>query len=232
MLTKTAEIDIKALRDGGFNPTDAEIVELNDLAIRIERGKDTTPANMPRVAFAGNVVLHEPTVGALEWWNNFGLDADMLPEARLMTYFYMLANARNLDHLNKFQTPKEIRKAVKEWKKRVDATDAELWRAMMWVKYGANEVKAERDAMVKTTMDNEEAMNALWYTVIAAAGALGISPDDLRTCTHSELLATLVEANLYARHPMKMSVAKDYIAYRQLLRKIEERGKDNGKREP
>lgn len=228
MLTKTAELDIKALREGGFSPTDAEIVELNDLAIRIERGKDTTPANMPRVGFAGNVVLHEPTIGALEWWNNFGQDADILPEARITTYFFMLANARKLEFLTKFQTPKEIRKAVKEWRKNVDATQEELWRAMMWVKYGANEMKEQRDELVKTTIDNEEAMDALWYTVIAAAGALGVVPSDLRTCTHSELLATLIEANLYTRHPMKMSVAKDYIAYRQLLKKIEERGQNNG----
>lgn len=65
MLTETAKNDLAALRAAGFSPTDEEIVKLNDLAIRIERGKDTTPANMPRVAFAGNVVLHEPTIGAI-----------------------------------------------------------------------------------------------------------------------------------------------------------------------
>lgn len=65
MLTETAKNDLAALRQQGFKPTDEEVVALNDLAIRIERGKDTTPANMPRVAFAGNIVLHEPTVGAM-----------------------------------------------------------------------------------------------------------------------------------------------------------------------
>lgn len=228
MLTETAKNDLAALRQQGFKPTDEEIVELNDLAVRIERGKDTTPANMPRVGFAGNAVLHEPTVGALEWWNDYGQDADMIPDARMMTYFFMLAHARSLDYLATLQTPKDIRNAVKKWKKHIAATDKELWRAMMWVKYGANEVKAEYDARVKSTIDSEEAMDALWYTIIAAAGALGVSPDDLKTCTHSELVATLVEANLYARNPMKMSIAKDYIAYRQLMKKIEERGKDNG----
>lgn len=152
----------------------------------------------------------------------------MIPEARITTYFFMLAHARSLDYLAALQSPKDIRNAVKEWKKRVGATERELWRAMMWAKYGANEVRAEYDEAIKTTIDSEETMDALWYTVIAAAGALGVSPDDLKTCTHSELVASLVEANLYARNPMKMSIAKDYIAYRQLMKKIEERGREDG----
>ena len=68
MLTELARQDLKALRAQGFNPTDEEIVALNDLAIRIERGQNTTPYNMPRIGFAGSCVLHEPTVGALQWW--------------------------------------------------------------------------------------------------------------------------------------------------------------------
>ena len=98
----------------------------------------------------------------------------------------------------------------------------------MYVKYGAEEVRAEYDAKIRSSLESEEAMDAMWYTVIAAAGAIGVAPDDLKTCTQSELVAALVEANLYARNPMKMSIAKDYIAYRQLLKEIEQRGKDNG----
>lgn len=143
MLTKTVKNDLAALRQQGYSPTDEEVVKLNDLAIRIERGKETTPANMPRVGFAGNVVLHEPTIGALEWWHDFGRDSAWTNDGRLETYFFMLANARNLDYLETLQRPKDIRNAVKQWKKRIDATHQELWRAMMWVKYGADEVWQE-----------------------------------------------------------------------------------------
>ena len=83
MLTETAKNDLAALRAAGFAPTDEEVIKLNDLAIRIERGKETTPANMPRVAFAGNVVLHEPTTAAIEWWNDVGRDADFTTDGRL-----------------------------------------------------------------------------------------------------------------------------------------------------
>ena len=111
-----------ALRQQGFKPTDEEVVKLNDLAVRIERGKETTPANMPRVGFAGSVVLHEPTIGAIEWWNDFGHDAAWTNDGRLETYFFMLAHARSLDYLMSLQRPKDIRNAVRKWKKRVDAT--------------------------------------------------------------------------------------------------------------
>jgi hypothetical protein len=58
-----AKADLDALRASGCNPTDEEIVELNSLAQKIERGKETTPQNMPRIAVVGNTVLHEPTIG-------------------------------------------------------------------------------------------------------------------------------------------------------------------------
>lgn len=181
MLTETARHDLAALRAAGYAPTDEEVVRLNDLAIRIERGKETTPANMPRVGFAGNVILHEPTIGALEWWQDFGKDAAWTTDGRLMTHFFMLAHARRLDYLNTLQRPKDIRAAVKKWQKMIDATQAELWRAAMWVKFGAEDARMELDRKIADSMANEETMDALWYNLIAAAGALGVAPADLKT---------------------------------------------------
>lgn len=223
MLTATAKNDLAALRQQGFNPTDEEIIKLNDLAIRIEQGKETTPANMPRIGFAGNVVLHEPTIGAIQWWNDFGSDAAFTSKGRLMTYFFMLANARRIDYLNQFQRPKDIRREVKKWKSKLDSTEQELWRAMMWVKFGSNEVEEEITNKISDSTENEQTMNDLWQNLITAAGSIGVTPDMLKTQTQSELVATLIQANIHARIPMKMSVAKDYIAYRLILRNIEDR---------
>lgn len=226
MLTETARQDLAALRAAGYSPTDEEIVRLNDLAIRIERGKDTTPANMPRVGFAGNVILHEPTIGAIEWWNDYGRNAAWTSNGRLMTYFFTLAHARSLDYLSTIQRPKDVRNAVRKWRKTVDATEAELWRALIWVKYGADDVAADVKRKIHDSMENEETMDALWFNLISAAGAVGVTPDDLKTNTQSELVALLVQANIHARIPMKQSIAEDYLAYRQTMRQIEERGKN------
>ena len=171
------------MRAAGYEPTDEEVIRLNDLAIRIERGKETTPANMPRVGFAGNVVLHEPTIGGIEWWNDFGKDAAWTNDGRLLTYFFMLAHARMIDYLSSLQKPKEIRTAVKKWKKSIDATTEELWRAMMWVKFGTEGIDEDMRKKVKGALDDEEAMDMLWFNVISSAGALGLTPSDLKTHT-------------------------------------------------
>lgn len=224
MLSKIAKIDLEQLRKNGFNPTDEEIIKLNDIAIRIENGKNTTPANMPKMAFAGSVVFHEPTIGALEWWFNIGRDAFDSLSGQLFTHYFMLAHSRKLDVLTQLDNVKDIKKAVKEWKKKIDATEDELFRAMMYVK-GENidELHDEK----KENLTDDEIMNKLWMTVISAAGALGVIPSDLKTITQSELVNTLIQANIHARIPMKSSVAKEYIAYKQLLKQIEDRGSTN-----
>lgn len=223
MLSELAKSDLAALRAAGFSPTDEEIIRLNDLALMIERGRDTTPANHPRYAFAGTVVLHEPTIGALEWWFQFGRDAARTNDGRLMTYFFMMAHARNVAYLQTMQTPTEIRKAVKQWKSRIDATMDELWRACLYVKNGDESAAGKQE--MHTSMDDDQQLDILWRDLILAAGALHISPDELKTCTHSALIDALMQASMFAHVPMKKSVAQDYIAYRKILRSIEERGK-------
>lgn len=103
--------------------------------MQIEAGKDTTAANHPRFAFAGNVVLHEPTIGALEWWWSYGHDAAWTAKGKLNTYYFMLAHSRNVDVLRPLMQPSDINKAVKAWMKGVAATDAELFRALLYVKH-------------------------------------------------------------------------------------------------
>lgn len=224
MLTKTAKNDLASLRENGFNPTDEEIIQLNDLALKIERGNETTPANMPRVAFAGNVVLYEPTIGSLEWWHNFGENASWSNQWRLFVYFFMLANAKNLELLDSLQTPKQINKAVKQWLKTIDATEDELWRALFYVKFGYEDPEIKDDDDV-----DENTCDALWETLCMTAGMMNVSPESLRTQTQSTLVSCLVKSSLKAHIPMKRSVAQDYIKYRQLMKKIEDRGgKKNG----
>lgn len=223
MLSELARADLAALRQAGFDPTDEDVVKLNDLALEIERGRDTTPANHPRFAFAGSVVLHEPTVGSLIWWDEFGKDAAFTNDGRLMTYFFMLAHSRRLDYLATLETPREIRKAVKAWKKRIDATQDELWRACLYVKHGAE--SAGGNPVVRTSLGEGEALDILYNDLIQAAGALHVHPDELKTLTHSALLDSLIQASVFAHVPMKKSVAGNYIAYRRLMKQIEERGK-------
>lgn len=149
MFSELAKNDLIALRQQGFEPTDEEIIKLNDLAMEIEHGKDTSVANAPRTARAGNVVLHEPTIGAIQWWFNYGKDSAYSDSWRMTTQFFMLANARNVDYLNSLTTEKDIRKAVRQWASTIEATEGELWRALLYVK-DAYSVSDDVEAEEKT----------------------------------------------------------------------------------
>jgi len=182
MFSELAKQDLIALRQQGFEPTDEDVIRLNDLAMKIEHGKDTTVVNAPRTAFAGNVVLHEPTIGALRWWFDFGKDSAQSDRGQMNTQFFMLANARNLEYLNTLENDVDIRKAVKKWMKGVQATEGELWRALLYVK-DAYSTFNDADEQRANTEEDDEILDRLWMNVIACAGALSVTPKDLMTVT-------------------------------------------------
>lgn len=227
-LAKMAEIDLQRLRAGGYLPTDAQVVRLNDLAVRIERGKHTTVANMPRTGCAGNVVLHEPTIAALEWWHQFGRDAAWTTRGKLNTYYWMLAHAEDPDAFEGLEDSRSIRRAVRIWQRKVFATEGELWRALIWVRSGENPIEEDdHPAAVTDSVIDDETFNHLARLTIAAACALGVAPKDLKCETQTTLVALIARASQNSKKPMKPSVAKDYIAYQRTIREIE----SNGRRE-
>ena len=227
MLSKIAKIDIETLRENGVEPTLEEIIKLNDLAIRIEKGRETSPQSSPRFAVAGNVVLHELTIGAEIWWNEIGKDVFITDKGKLNAYFFLHAMSRDVEGLNNLKTPKEIKQAVKAWLKKVEATESEMWRALLWVKFSNEDFNPmETDYIeIENSLKDEARLELLWATVISSAGSLGIEPKQLLTLTQSQLTGILILSNMKAGIPMKQSVAKDYISYQQTLREIEDRQK-------
>ena len=220
MFSELAKNDLKRLRDEGYDITDEEIIALNDLAIQIEVGKDTTVANHPRFAFAGNVVLHEPTVGALEWWWSYGKDAAWTTKGKLNTYYFMLAHARDINLLAPLQRPADINKAVQIWLKSVSATDAELFRALLYVKHGTQEANDENK-----NIDDNEYLDSIWNLIIICSGQMGVKPDDLKTCTQTQLMR-LIQHSSKAGLQLKPSIAEKYIKYQMLIKQIESRDKN------
>ena len=93
---------------------------------------------MPRIAVVGNVVLHEPTVGSIQWWENFGKNASYSDEMKMMVYYWTLTYATEVDYLNKFKSHREIFKEVKNWSKKLTCTEEQLWKGLLWVKFGGD----------------------------------------------------------------------------------------------
>lgn len=225
MLSPMAKNDIQRLRENGCEITDEEVIALNDLALEIENGKDTTAVNHPRFAFAGNVVLHEPTVGALEWWWSYGIDAAWTPKGKLHTYYFMLAFSRDVELLSALKRPRDINKAVKAWLKGVSATDGELFRALMYVKHG---VKGTPESPEENeSQSQKDSLDVLSQLLVMCSGQTGISPDSLKTKTKTELMH-LIRFSSRAGLAIKPSIARQYIRYQQIVREIESRGGENG----
>lgn len=177
MLSEITRHDLEALRQIGCSPTDEEIVILNDLARKIEKGKWTSPANYPRFAVAGNIVLHQPTIAMIEWWNNYGSSADIFPQMKFTTYMFGLAHGRQPDFLDALTKPRDIRSAVKKWMKTIHATDTEMYRAMLYVSFDdfKDEEKEKKDEdFVKSVVEADYKMDMLWNMLISVSGATNI----------------------------------------------------------
>lgn len=120
----------------------------------------------PRTAVAGNIVFFEPTLGALEWWNEFGRHAALNDTTAVNLYFFMLAHAKDVSYLDSLKDGDNIRKQLKTWLKGVAATQEQLWRALMYVKFGSTppESKDSEDSkdIIKTSIDYQAELDSLY----------------------------------------------------------------------
>lgn len=68
MTSKLAKSQIELWRKEGLEPTFDDIIRLNDLGLRVERGSDMFSFSaVPRMAFLGDRILREPTVAKRYW---------------------------------------------------------------------------------------------------------------------------------------------------------------------
>ena len=133
MLSKMAMEDIAALRADGIDVPPREVVRLNALGLRVERG--TVSAYMfaaPRVAFLGGSVLHEPTLGAEMWLRQA---VDLFDEDDAQTWFSLrvLSCFRNWRDLPDPTNRKAVLKAVKDTLKTLSSfTVRQVENALAW----------------------------------------------------------------------------------------------------
>ena len=144
MLSKMAMEDIAALRADGIDVPPREVVRLNALGLRVERG--TVSAYMfaaPRVAFLGGSVLHEPTLGAEMWLRQA---VDLFDEDDAQTWFSLrvLSCFRNWRDLPDPTNRKAVLKAVKDKLKTLSSfTVRQVENALAWCLDGDAAEKGE-----------------------------------------------------------------------------------------
>ena len=71
MIAPLARGDFEDLQAQGLNPTLEDFDRLNQIALRLTEGAETTSANFPRVAWAGDIPFFEPTIQAFIWYHEY-----------------------------------------------------------------------------------------------------------------------------------------------------------------
>lgn len=126
--------DIEALRADGIDVPPREVVRLNVFGLRVEHGPESPDVSAaPRVAFLGDAVLREPTLGADMWLRQtadaFSLDDD----AQTWFSLRVLSCTVPWRELPDPTRPRAVRKAIKSVLKSLgDATVRQVSAALSW----------------------------------------------------------------------------------------------------
>lgn len=83
MVSQTAKEDIEQLITDGLTPSVNDIIRLNALGLKLERNQNSAISlfNAPRIAWLGDVVLYQPTLGHEIWLEDVENVMDMADPA-------------------------------------------------------------------------------------------------------------------------------------------------------
>lgn len=226
MVAQLARDDFEDMRAEGLQPTLDDFDRLNQLALRLEDGAETTPANHPRIGWAGDVPFHEPTAAALMWLQDYAERASDDFETQQTFFYFACAHATDPKAFDGLESPKAIARAVKDWLRTVPCTVREMARACHYATWGFD------DAVAAPTPTKLEYMRRTGRTVAMenlarvervmaqAAASTGLSYFDLLAQTPSRLNAMVVAAQVEAGATVSLDVAKAQADYSGTLREI------------
>lgn len=91
MTSRLAESTIQEWQKENLKPTFKDMVLLNDLGLKVERGSEAFSfSQCPRIAFLGDYILREPTVAKRIWMDSVGQMFDGNYQTRLFFMCYAL----------------------------------------------------------------------------------------------------------------------------------------------
>ena len=229
MVADLARDDFNDLRAEGLNPTLEDFDRLNQLAVRLEDGAETTPANHPRIGWAGDVPFYEPTAAAVMWLQDYARRVPCDEETQQSFLYFALAHGRDPAVFDGLEKPGEIGKAVKAWLRKLPCTEREMARACHYAAWGIDDaVPAQTPKKLeylrrKNKTAAAENLQKLERVLAAAAAASGMTYFDLLACTPSRLNAMVVAAQIEGGAKVSADMAKLQVDYSATLHEIRER---------
>ena len=225
MISKLARDDFEDLRAQGLNPTLEDFDRLNQIALRLTDGKETTCANFPRVGWAGDVPFYQPTLAAFAWYHGYAARLASDEETANTLWWFALAHARMRRFFDALHTRDEIDTAVRAWVELLPVTREEVARAARYAVTGFDDAVAAKgtEGKAKYRADRSAAAENLRRVeeqLVAACAELKCPPEALMGETQTRLDALCEAAAVELGKTMLHSEAKLRADYDLTLREI------------
>lgn len=196
MVSELAKGDWEELRAQGLEPTLDDFDRLNQIALRLADGAETTSANFPRVGWAGDVPFFEPTMQAVAWYHERAARVAVDDETKGTLWAFALAHAREPRFFAALDAPEAIDKAASAWAASLPVTRDEVARACRFAALGFDDARAAGPdggadgGDPRFRADRSQAaknLAALEERLVAACAALRVAPDALMRETPTRL---------------------------------------------
>lgn len=209
MVSELAKGDWEDMQAKGLNPTLDDFDRLNQIALRLKDGAETTCANFPRIGWAGDIPFFEPTIQAFVWYHGFAVRSAANPETENTLWAFALAHARERGVFDALQTPEAIEKAVGEWAARLPVTRDEVLRACRYAARGFDDAEPARpDDLDRESQEKREGTPS----PPASPGSCGQNP--LHRADKSEAAKNLANVErILAKACVALHAAPDALAH-------------------
>lgn len=225
MVSELAKGDFEDLQAQGLSPTLEDFDRLNQIAIRLKDGAETTCANFPRVGWAGEIPFYEPTLAAFAWFHGYAVRVAKNEETEFTLWAFALAHGRERGAFAALTTADEIEKAVGEWVASLNATRGEILRACRYAAVGFDDAQAAKveNGNPRFRADRSEAaknLSRIEEQLRDACAALKCPPDALMGETQTRLDAICEAAAVELGKTVTKDEARLRAAYDLTLREI------------
>jgi hypothetical protein len=228
-----AREDIAAMEAAGIRPSPLQIVTLNALALRAERGPDAAEmVRAPRVAWAGSCTLHEPSMAAERWLQEFAFRWWSGTSATLAAaWACSWQTARQPAELADQTAEAAVRRRIEDWQRGLGCTLSQLLVALDYV---LNDCDPEAP---ETARQGVPAADGCPYQTMvndALAAGLGVTVAEL-WAQPRRILADILrrwlrnQAAVHGGDPSKLDsrhCARAYVAYEEYLAEVREGAAD------
>lgn len=241
MVSQLAREDWEDLQAQGLNPTLEDFDRLNQIALRLTDGPETTCANFPRIGWAGDIPFFQPTIQAFTWYHTFAARAAKNPETETTLWAFALAHARKPHAFDELTTPERIDAAVSAWVSALNVTREEVIRACRYAAIGFDDaVPATNNpgGDVRHRADKTIAaanLAALESRLVKACATLKLSPDQLahETPTRLDMICESAAVELgkeLVKDEERLRAEYD-LTLREIVRRLRGAGEANGERD-